>query len=513
MRQFQKIASVLFLFAAISLHAAGKAAHVVVVVWDGMRPDFVTETTTPTLWKMAREGATFANHHPVYISSTEVNGTAIATGCHPEVSGIVANREYRPDINATNAVAIEELQTVRKGDRLTDGHYIQAATVAETLRANGRRTVVVGSKAVALLQDRFERGSDSTSIVVFEGQSIPSAIASNLAELFGKFPDATPTRTNRDIWNTSALIGPLWEKDVPAYSLLWLGEPDGSQHYTAPGSSLALKAIKNSDDMLARVLAVLDKRNLRDKTDVIVVSDHGFSTITDSIDLVGLLKTNGFPAFRHFPSPSPADGDILVVGGPSALIYVTGHDHAVIERITHFLQSQPFCGVIFTKNPVSGAFPLDAAKVNSAAAPDIMLSMRWTAQTNNNHAPGRVGYDSAAKSSGNGTHGTLSRFDMHNICFASGPDFQPGVVDTLASGNVDIAPTVLWILGVEPKQPLSGRVLGEAMIGDAPKVDLFAPAHIEASYKGDGFVWKQYLNYTKVNRTIYLDEGNGEQIP
>ena len=29
--------------------AAGKARHVVVVVWDGMRPDFVSEQNTPML--------------------------------------------------------------------------------------------------------------------------------------------------------------------------------------------------------------------------------------------------------------------------------------------------------------------------------------------------------------------------------------------------------------------------------------------------------------------------------
>ncbi|MBV9128680.1 MAG: hypothetical protein JO117_11410, partial [Verrucomicrobia bacterium] len=27
----------------------GKAEHVVIMVWDGMRPDFVTDDTTPTL--------------------------------------------------------------------------------------------------------------------------------------------------------------------------------------------------------------------------------------------------------------------------------------------------------------------------------------------------------------------------------------------------------------------------------------------------------------------------------
>jgi len=32
--------------------------HVVVVVWDGMRPDFVSERNSPTLWKLARAGGT-----------------------------------------------------------------------------------------------------------------------------------------------------------------------------------------------------------------------------------------------------------------------------------------------------------------------------------------------------------------------------------------------------------------------------------------------------------------------
>ena len=70
-------------FLARAETAPGKARHVVVVVWDGMRPDFVSENHTPTLWKLAREGVTFRNHHAAYLSATLVNGTAIATGCYP----------------------------------------------------------------------------------------------------------------------------------------------------------------------------------------------------------------------------------------------------------------------------------------------------------------------------------------------------------------------------------------------------------------------------------------------
>src|SRR5436190_1351958 len=68
--------------------------HVVVVVWDGMRPDFVTEQNCPTLYQLARRGVTFAHHHSVYPSATEVNGTAISTGAYPDHDRIIANHEY-----------------------------------------------------------------------------------------------------------------------------------------------------------------------------------------------------------------------------------------------------------------------------------------------------------------------------------------------------------------------------------------------------------------------------------
>src|SRR4051812_12463646 len=69
--------------------------HVLLMVWDGMRPEFVNETHTPTLYKLAQEGVTFAHHHAVYPSATEVNGTALSTGSYPANSGIVGNNEYR----------------------------------------------------------------------------------------------------------------------------------------------------------------------------------------------------------------------------------------------------------------------------------------------------------------------------------------------------------------------------------------------------------------------------------
>ncbi|MGH7969759.1 MAG: alkaline phosphatase family protein, partial [Limisphaerales bacterium] len=90
--------------------ARGKAEHVVLIVWDGMRPDFVTPQYTPTLYDLAQRGTFFARHHSVYVSTTEVNGTALATGMYPEHSGIIANTEYRPDLNWLSSYATEALE-------------------------------------------------------------------------------------------------------------------------------------------------------------------------------------------------------------------------------------------------------------------------------------------------------------------------------------------------------------------------------------------------------------------
>src|SRR5438067_13205383 len=74
-----------------------RGEHVVVVVWDGMRPDFISEQYTPTLWKLAQSGVTFRRHHSVYPSATIVKGGALMTGIDPNHSGILANHAYRPD--------------------------------------------------------------------------------------------------------------------------------------------------------------------------------------------------------------------------------------------------------------------------------------------------------------------------------------------------------------------------------------------------------------------------------
>jgi arylsulfatase A-like enzyme len=91
----------------------------------------------------------------------------------------------------------------------------------------------------------------------------------------------------------AALTQVLWRKGLPAYSMLWMSDPDYSQHQMAPGSEMALAALKSVDDRLGTVLEALDTTGLRNDTDIFVISDHGFSTIQRSDDVVAPLNAAG----------------------------------------------------------------------------------------------------------------------------------------------------------------------------------------------------------------------------
>jgi predicted AlkP superfamily pyrophosphatase or phosphodiesterase len=496
-----------------ALLAAGKTHHVVVVVWDGMRPDFVSEQTTPTLCQLARHGVTFQNHHPVFPSTTEVNGATLFTGGYPDHDGILASREYRPDLDPLKSVYTEEFETVRRGDELSHSHYLHLPTIAEIVRQSGGTAVVAGSKPVALLADRAERQSADGGATVFAGSALPARLGDTITNLHGEFPMANSTNPTPNDWTIGALLDPLWRSGVPEFSLLWMNEPDLAQHETGPGSARSLAAIRNVDDNLARVLRALEAKGARDTTDLIVLSDHGSSTVSIMVDLADSMRKAGLEATREFKE-LPQPGEILVVGNSgSALIYVIDHDEKVIRQVVKFLQGWNYSGVIFTRKPLPGTFALDKMHLGAANAPDVVVSMRWTAEKNEAGASGMLVSDVSSYGVGQGAHASLSRFDMRSILIASGPDFRPGIVDALPSGSVDIAPTVLWLLGYKPPKLLDGRILSEALTLKGPKLLSFEPRHFEATCEQEKSVWHQYLNQTEVNGVTYYEEGNGCQTP
>jgi arylsulfatase A-like enzyme len=508
------IALMFLLLSGSAVMSAESRRHVVVVVWDGMRPDFVTEQNTPTLWKLAREGVTFRNHHAVYPSATMVNGTAMVTGVYPGNSGIIANHVYRPDIDPHHAVDVELRSVVEKGDQVSGGKYISAPTIADLVQRTGARTVIAAAKTVGLLLDRHPNSSGANNAVtLFAGDALPGNARDAIAQRFGLFPSA---HLQKDSWTTKGFTDVLWKDGVPAFSVLWLSEPDLTQHATAPGAPAAIAAIKSADENLSAVLSALDKQKARGTTDIFIVSDHGFSTIRRSIDLRKILNEAGFTAATEF-NGEPKPGEIMLAGnGGSVLFYVIGNDSNVTHRLVEFLQQSDFAGVIFTKETMEGTFGLELAGIQNDRAADVVMAFRWDRSKNQFGVAGMIDAD-WQRAAGKGTHATLSPWDMHNMLVAAGPDFKHGETDDLPSGNVDLASTILEILGVKPPSKIDGRILFEAMtsrVGALGRTDAAAPPpsktrSVEATKHFSSGTWRQSLQISRVGSTIYLDEGNG----
>ena len=180
---------------------------------------------------------------------------------------------------------------------------------------------------------------------------------------------------------------------------------------------------------------------------------------------------------------------------------------AITQKLVDYLQHSDFAGVILTREKMAGTFTLAQAHLATATAPDVIVSARWNDRPNEFGAPGEVPSD-IGENIGQGTHSTFSPHDLHNTLIASGPDFRRGWNDETPTGNIDVAPTILAVLGLRAPQPMDGRVLTEALRDGKPA----APARDEklvAERKLGDATWRQTLRLTTVGKTTYFVEGNG----
>ena len=187
----------------------------------------------------------------------------------------------------------------------------------------------------------------------------------------------------QDKWTTRALTEALWKEGVPEFSVLWLGDPDRSEHADGPGSENALAAIKSADDNLATVLRALEEKGVREKTNVLVVSDHGFSTIARPLQVSSLLAKDGF-TIREPDGSEKETGGIRVVGnGGTIFFYVDERDATTTARLVAWLQKQDFTGVIFSRARLKGTFPLARVHLETTMGPDVAMSFRWNDRQTN----------------------------------------------------------------------------------------------------------------------------------
>ena len=86
---------------------------ILLIIWDGLRPDAVTAETAPFLHRMANRGVFCRNSHAVFPTSTRINSASLTTGCYPGRHGIVDNELYIPALNAREVVSCADWRALK----------------------------------------------------------------------------------------------------------------------------------------------------------------------------------------------------------------------------------------------------------------------------------------------------------------------------------------------------------------------------------------------------------------
>jgi arylsulfatase A-like enzyme len=527
----------------VSAHR-GRGRIVVLMVWDGLRPDFVTQRDTPNLFRLEREGVRFDKHHSIFPTLTMVNATALATGAPPGVNGLEGNNFYLPPSAETPKGEIVSAEGVKailnlNGSNQFKGRLIGLDTIAQEVAREGGYVGVIGKQGpTSVFDNRVATIVDGKDIVgeahkdyLFASEDL---VAQSASQKITVPPDSKTTVADeqRDLYfarlvTEDALPAAKLAADAgrPALVVFWQHNPDLTQHVAGLGTLPAMEALSLCDNNLMSVRAAIDALGIADKTDVIVVSDHGFATIKFRIVLSEMLVAAGI-------KKSHDSTDVVVVpNGGADLVYLSPTEfvtpeskQAVLQKIVNFAEAQEWCGPIFSRDPatapddpsrrghrqrapkpylgwIDGTFSQRVIGLyNAERSPDLVISFReepdadnknLTGPTNPAFLIGQIGQVSTPNKSaellhpvkglvyadtgtsqtfttGMGMHGAAGEREIHNFCAATGPDFRRGFVDLNPTANIDVAPTITEILGTLPNigpggVAPAGRAMAEAL--------------------------------------------------
>jgi arylsulfatase A-like enzyme len=472
------------------------ASHLVIVA-DGLRPDYVTPELMPRLHALAQRGTVFADHHSVFPTVTRVNASSFVTGAYPEAHGLMGNTVYVPEANATGALNTGQRSSL-EAIAHAQGRLLTAPTLGELLTDAGRQMLAVssGSSGSAYLLNH-------TGAIVHYDYVQPPDLAARAAELGPAPPAAIPDEA-RNAYAIDAYLRFGLAEPKPDVTFMWLHEPDGTAHAHGIGVPLARQALAGVDAGIGRIEDALRDRGLLDRTNILVTSDHGFSTHTAELALQALVA----PFAKTMPDGEP---DIVVAGG--AIHVRTGPDDARIPAIVAALQKRPEVGAIFTRPPpaggpegtVAGTLSFEVARWNHPSrAGEILVSANWTRARN------AEGIEGSTTQGGVAGHGTSSPYDVHNTLIAAGPDFRQATVSRVPTGNVDVAPTLLHLLGIPVPGTMAGRVIEEGLRNGPDPGSVAVERSTEIVATGDGgyelrahlssVAGRRYLDYTEVSR-------------
>jgi hypothetical protein len=608
--------SLMLLSAGLTMFSAGVASaqtstphNVILFVPDGLRGRIVTPQTAPAMAELRDKGVHFRNSHSLFPTFTTANASAMATGHYLGDSGDFSNTIYTgyPVAAAGGTVTpfLESDPVLHDVDEHFGGDYLNEETILKMARAKGFSTAAIGKLGPTLIFDHTDKiGTDGLHSIVIDDSTggkggVPLSDEMKAALANANLPLEAPSRgdnakagdsktagttvpnTKQQAYFTDVaakVVLPMFKaRNKPFVMVVWSRDPDGSQHNNGdslntvtPGINgpTSLAGIKNADDNLAQLRKALDDLGLAATTNIIVSSDHGFSTISkesktspsvkntypdtpkDFLPMgflaIDLAKTLDLPLFdpndknaavadNAYPKAGngllgkdPAKPDLVVAtNGGSDLIYLPNKDKKLAERTVKALLDQDYVSGIFVDDKL-GRFPgtVEMSQLGlkgKAVTPNPSIVVNFRSYTTGCDEPTNCSVEIAdtVLRQGQGMHGSFGRGDTLNFTAAIGPDFKAGYIDPLPVSNADIGKTIAQLMNLRATANggLEGRVMSEALPGGiVPKA---ADGSIVSKPAANGL--KTVVKYQRVlsqryfdvagfpGRTVGLDADSGKQ--
>ena len=417
----------------VFLHGkANKHKTIVVISLDGF-PAYAMDDPRlpiPTMRMLAREGVVAASMQPVNPTVTWPNHTALVTGVDASKHQVLFNGLLtRPD-----RAGRPSIEPWRDKDLM-----VHAPTIYDVAFQDGLTTAQVDWVAIyhsKTITWQFPELPDPNGMI--EREMIADGTVT--AEQLRTFEDSSQAWQD-EIWTAAA--AKILEKK-PNLLLLHLLTLDDTNHEYAPMSPASFTAMAFLDAKVKQILDVLQRTGQSRDATLFIVSDHGFRAYKHKIHPNVLLRKNGL--FSEEPGQAKGDAWVLSEGGTAA-VYITNPDRKAelsselrriltgVEGIDHVFGVEDFPKLGLPVPTTSDQAP----DLVLAASPDYMFS---------NESDG----DFVTEVSAGGTHGYINTDPkMQAIFIAWGAGIPKGVRLNSIS-NLDVAPTIAALLGLEMKQ-------------------------------------------------------------
>ena len=424
---------------SLALLAAEPARHVVLISIDGMRPASYTSAEPakiPTLRALAARGAFARGVVGVLPSVTYPSHTTMITGVPPATHGIINNTWLDPEGRAAGAW-------------YWYARDIKVPTLPGLIRASGMTTaavswpVTVGMDLDYNVPEHF-RSRHPEALSLLRALSTPRHV---IDAYEGSLPAPMPwPPTDNERAGLAAWIIRTFK---PNFTMLHIFDNDSASHDHGPESPEALEALERNDAQVATIVEAVQAAGLAERTDIVVVSDHGFLPLQTQLQPNFALKQDGLIQVNDRGVVTSWDAYLQSAGGAGFVYVKRPDDAALLARVRGLLDT-------IAADPTNGVDKLwtreDLRRAGAAPEASFALTMKPGFYLGTSHAV------LVQPTTGKGGHGfDPSMPALHASLILAGPNVGArgdlGVVRM-----TQIAPTLARWFGVrlvaEADQPL-----------------------------------------------------------